>query len=155
MPEVAFYALVAAAPLFAMVLLVVYHRVRRTFGDLPWGGYVVVQVLLLGLIGYGLHLRAFPHEVSGKVGGGTDYLGSTTTTELFVHVDGGESRKFHFASRVPDGCKRGMALHKPAYSTKWTCSSAETRIVHDADGVSFVLGAAAIGAAFLLWVGRR
>lgn len=141
-----------------MLSLIVYHRVRRTPGGLDrqlWGAYVVVQLLLVGLIGWSLHLRAFNEEVSGKVLGGTDYLGSTTTTELWVMVDGGASRKFHFASHVPATCRSGMTAHKPAYSTAWTCSSEEARVVVDSDAKDLLMVAAAIGAAFLLFVGRR
>jgi hypothetical protein len=157
-PPVVVYALLAAAPLFAMVLLIVYHRARRTPGGLDrqvWGAYVVVQLLLVGLIGWSLHLRAFDEEVSGKVLGGTDFLGSTTTTELWVSSDGGASRKFHFASRVPAGCKSGMSVHKPALSTVWTCSDGTTNLVVDSDPKGLLVVAAAIGAAFLLFVGRR
>jgi hypothetical protein len=158
-PPVAAYALLAAAPLFAMVLLIVYHRARSTPGGLDrqvWGAYVVVQLLLVGLIGWSLHLRAFDEEVSGKVLGGRDVLGrSATTTELWVSADGGASRKFHFASRVPDSCRSGMVVHKPAYSTVWTCSSEEARVVVDSDAKDLLVVAAGIGAAFLLFVGRR
>jgi hypothetical protein len=115
-----------------------------------------VQLLLVGLIGWSLHLRAFDEEVSGKVLGGRDTLGrSTTTTELWVMVEGGASRKFHFASHVPERCRSGMAAHKPAYSTVWTCSSADAEVVVDSDAKDLLVVAAGIGAAFLLFVGRR
>jgi hypothetical protein len=163
MPEVAVYLLIASAPLFALLALVAYHRARRTPGglDAQFGWlYALVQLVLVGLLAYSLHLRAFGDEVQGRLVGGRDRLGgSTTTTELSVELGGGEVRSFHFASRVPTECKAGMTLHKPAYSTTWTCASEPgsthpVTLQHDADPKGFWLAAALVGAAFLLFVGR-
>lgn len=157
MSELLQFIAIGAIPLAGLALLGVYHLARGTFHALDRqiiGVYLVVQLLVAGLIYWSLHVHAFSEAVSGKVGGGSDQLGADTT-RLFIHLDGGSSREFHFSKTVPAACTRGSTITKPAQSTVWTCTSSAGTLEHDADPKGFFLVAAGIGTAFLLFLGRR
>jgi hypothetical protein len=158
MSELLKFILMGSLPLGAMLLLLVVHLARGTTYVLDrqiWVTYLIVQALVAGLIYWSLQVHAFGEAVSGTVGGGTDTLGSTTSTRLFIHLDGGDSKEFHFAEQVPAACTRGATIKKPAHSTVWTCSTRATTLEHDANPPGFFLVAAGVGAAFLLFLGRR
>ncbi len=158
MSELLKFALIGSLPLAAMLLLLVFHLARGTTYvlDRQLGvAYLIVQIIVAGFIYWSLQVHAFGEAVSGKVGGGTDTLGSASSTRLFIHLDGGGSKEFHFAEVVPAECTRGATIKKPAHSTVWTCSTGATTLEHDANPPGFFLVVAGVGAAFLLFLGRR